>query len=339
MNKHLLSRISPLVIAAFVVGAIAFLFLGAYGLTRVASRGEVMGRVEVAGTDLGGMNEDQALTTLVAVEEFYVNRPAIFTVEGKFVSLDPHEAGFDVDEQAIFDDAIAVGRGGNPVSEFVWWLTHIFSTVEVELQGSIDDESTEAVFDRWDKEVIASPADAGGLELAEDGLEPVYPRTGTGINREPATTQVRSTLLAVEPVETEIPTHTIRPVLTRGDVDAALEEATIMLSGPVVMTYNGSEAEVAVEQLTTAFRSDTIVEGAPRIVNYFDAEVVDEMLTPLREQFEAEPVNAEFRVSGESISIIPGQNGTRIDAVETADRLAIASLTTSRRGELPIVSM
>ena len=139
-------------------------------MTRIASRGEVMGHVEVAGTDVGGMNEDHALSALVAVEETYASRPAIFTVEGKFVSLDPREAGFDLDEDAIFSEAMAVGRNGNPISEFAWWLTHIFSTVEIPLQGSIDAESADAVFDRWDQEVIAEPADA--WQLFEPGSTP-----------------------------------------------------------------------------------------------------------------------------------------------------------------------
>ena len=337
MNKHFASRLSLPIVVAFIAGTAVFLVLAAYGLTRLASSGEVMGRVEVAATPIGGQSEEQALTTLVAVEFRFTTRPAIFEIEAQFVSLDPHEAGFDVDTQAIVDDAMAIGRDGNPISEFTWWFSHIFSTVDLPLQGSVDNEAVDAVFDQWDEEVIAQPSDPGGILLTEDGLVPVYPVTGTGINRPPSRSLVSETLLSIELIETIIPTHVIESQLTRADVDAALAEAEEMLSGPVEMTYEGTHATFSVDDLKHAFISETVTESSIRIINRFDAEKVDETLAPLRSEFEAEPVNAEFRISGVTVSIVPGKKGTRIDAVETAERLGVASLQVSRTGELPLV--
>ena len=337
MNKHFASRLSLPVVVALIAGTAVFLVLATYGLTRLASSDEVMGRVEVASTPIGGLDEPQALTTLIPVEDRFTSRPAIFIIETKFVSLDPREAGFDVDEQAIVDDAMTIGRDGNPISEFTWWFSHIFSTVHLPLQGSVDDEALEEVFDQWDEEVIASPADPGGIVLTEGVLAPVYPLAGAGINRPPARSLVSETLLSIELVETTIPTHVIESQLTRADVDAALAEAEEMLSGPVEMTYDGTHATFSADDLKHAFISETVAESPTRIVNRFDAEKVDETLAPLRSEFEAEPVNAEFRISGVTVSIVPGQNGTRIDAVETADRLEVASLTEARTGQLPLV--
>jgi len=94
-----------------------------------------MGRVEVASTPIGGLDTEQALTALVAVEEIYLTRPAIFTLDGAVVNVLPPEAGLDVDEEAIVDDAMSIGRQGNPISQFAWWLGHIFATVEVPVSG------------------------------------------------------------------------------------------------------------------------------------------------------------------------------------------------------------
>ena len=116
MKKHLSAVKTPL--GALVVGVAGLLLLlfTAYGLTRLASRGEVMGRVEVAGTQIGGLDEEQALSALLAVEEEYLGRPAVFNIEGKFVSMPPApEAGLDIDEQAIADEALLVGRNGNVI--------------------------------------------------------------------------------------------------------------------------------------------------------------------------------------------------------------------------------
>lgn len=337
MNKHLSSRITPLNALVVALSAVLLLVLLAYGLTRLVSRGEVMGRVEVAGTQIGGLDEEQALSALVGVEDEYLNRPAVFNIEGKYVSMQPPEAGLDVDEQAIADQALQIGRGGNVFSEFGWWLTHIFNTTHLPVRGSVDDVAIEAVFDMWDSEVIALPASPGGVALDDGRPVPVYPKVGTGVDRPAARAVVEANLLASRPARTTIPTVTIVPVLTDQDVDLAVARAELMLAGPIRLVHEETEARFNVDQLTEAFRSETMTESEPRIVNFFDAATIDGYLDAIRDEIEAEPVDARFEISGDSISIVPGANGTRIDAEETALRLAETGMTIDRVGELPLV--
>ncbi len=337
MNKHLSARNISLSALAVALGAVFVFLLVCYGITRFVSRGEVMGRVEVAGAEIGGLNEEQALTALVAVEDTYSSRPAVFNVEGKFVSLDPPEAGLDIDEQAIVDEALMVGRGGNVFSEFGWWLSHIFATAQIPVRGSIDDVAIDAVFDTWDSEVIALPANPGGVALEEGQPVAVYPEVGTGVDRPAASAVVEATLLALEPGRTTIPTTTVVPELSDADVDAAVAQASNMLDGPISLIHEETEAVFTVPQLTEAFHSETTRESPARIVNSFDSEVIDGYLDEIRDEFEAEPVDAEFEISGDSISIVPGESGTEIDAEEAAVRLAEAGNTIERVGLLPLV--
>ena len=337
MNKHVFARTTTWIALVVVLGAVIAFLLGLYGLTRFMSRGEVMGRVEVASTPIGGLDTEQALTALVAVEDVYVSRPAIFTVDGEVVNVIPHETGLEIDDEAIVEDAMAVGRQGNVISQFAWWLGHVFATVEVPVSGSVDDESVDAIFDMWDAEVIASPANPGGIELVDEELVPVYPATGKAVERPTAAVIVESSMLASEAQNLIIPVATVEPDLTNADVDAALAEAEELLSDSIELAHNGTEVIFTRAQLHEAFRSETAVEDTTHIDNFFDPAVVDELLEPVRADFEAEPVNAEFEISGNEISIVPGANGTEIDAVETARRLAVAGLTSQRTGELPLV--
>ena len=296
-----------------------------------------MGRVEVASTPIGGLATDQALSALVAVEDVYLTRPAIFTLDGKVVSVLPREAGFDIDEMTIVQDAMAVGRQGNVVSQFAWWLGHLFSTVEVPVSGSVEDEAVDVIFDVWDTDVIASPANQGGVDLVEEELIPVYPAVGKGVDRPAAAAIVESSMVAREARNLTIPVVTIVPELTETDVDAALAEAEQLLSESIVLVHHGTEVVFTTSQLREAFRSETVVEGTPQINNFFDPEIVDSLLEPVRAELEDEPVNAEFEISGDAISIVPGAKGTVIDATETARRLRDAGLSSQRTGQLPLV--
>jgi vancomycin resistance protein YoaR len=338
MNKQLFSRIHPLVAAVVVVGALLAVLFTAYGLTRWTSAGEVMGRVSVAEADIGGRTPDQALSIISAIEVSRLTRIAHFIVDDKSVELQPGYTGLAIDEAAVVDEAMMVGRQGNFANQFLHWLTHIFTTAKVELKGSLSDMAMQEIFDEWDTQVIAKPILAGGIELNDGELVPVYPETGVGVEREPAMDIVLETLLATEATEVEIPTVTVVPELTDADVDAAFLEAQKMLAGPITLTYEDQETVLSQEQLEAAFASETITNSPAAIVNSFDPTVVDGFINPIRAQFEAEPVNAEFVIHDDNtVTVQPGSNGTRIDEVETAARLYQASQTENRTAELPIV--
>jgi hypothetical protein len=337
MNKILSSRSTPLNALVVAIGAVLVLIFLSYGLTRLLSRGEVMGRVEVAGTSIGGLDEGQALSALLGVEDEFLSRPAVFNIEGKYVSMQPPEAGLDIDEQAIADEAMRVGRAGNVFSQFAWWFGHVFDTVHLPVRGSVDDVAIEAVFDTWDSDVISLPASPGGVVLEEGLPAPVYPKVGTGVDRPGARAVIEATLLALAPGRTAIPTTTIVPVLTNEDVDAAVAQAESLLEGPIRLGHDETEAVFSIEQLTEAFRSETVTESSPRILNFFDPAIVDGFLDVIRDDVEAEPVNARFEIEGDAITIVPGANGTQIDAEETAVRLAEAGMTIQRSGQLPLV--
>ena len=117
MHDYVSFRKSPKTASAILAIGVVLLFLLAYGATRFVSRGEVMGRVEVAGVQLGGLDRDTALGTMVQVEEAFSARTAVFTIEGSTVQLPPPEVGLDIDENSIVGTAMKVGRTGNPFSE------------------------------------------------------------------------------------------------------------------------------------------------------------------------------------------------------------------------------
>lgn len=337
MNRNLSFPIHPLLAAVVAVGLFFAILVAAFGLTRSASEGEVMGRVQVDGVDIGGLTPEQAEGELRVLEEEYLERDIRFSIDGQPVVLDPREAGFDIPESEIVADAMSVGREGDGIYQFIWWLQHIFETEELPLIGSADPEALNEIFDRWESEVIAMPPSLGAIVLEDGEPQPVYPATGVGLDRDAAARIVNENLLESQPGNHTLPTETIVPRLTDEDIDTALGEAISLLSEPIRLVYEGDAVQFTPEQLTEAYRSETIATGTPQIVHSFDPEVVDGFLDPIRENYEAEPVDAEFEIEGDDIRIIPGLRGTRIDEDLTAAKLLQAGMTTGRVGQLPLV--
>jgi vancomycin resistance protein YoaR len=337
MYDYLSFRKSPRTASATLAIGVVLLFLFAYGVTRFVSRGEVMGRVEVADTQLGGLDLDTAFGTMVQVEEAFNTRTSVFTIEGATVQLPPAEVGFDIDENALVGTAMKLGRSGNPFGEFWWWFTHIFTDHTITMLGTVESELVDLVLTEWETSVIARPTVPGSIVLVENEPTAVYPATGTGIVRDQAEIEILRIMLETSPTVGVIDTRIIQPALTPAQVDDALAIALQLLSAPILMTHEGTTLTVDSGELKNAFVATTITEAPARIELGFDPAVVDEFLDTIRSEFEVQPIDAEFHIDSDAISITPGSNGTEIDEVETAARLFQAGTSPTRTGVLPLV--
>ncbi len=338
MNRnHFLLRVNPLLAAVTVVGVGLVALLALYGLTRWTSQGEVMGRVMVADVPVGGLEETAARGELVGLEDRLLGRQAHFSIGGEPVTLEPPAAGLSLDLDYLTDRAMTVGRDGNAVYQFLHWLTHIFSTTEIPAAGNLDPEAVEALFDQWDAEVISEPVSLGGVAIQDGTPMPVYPETGIGLDRAASAEILRSALLEVDTSNHDLPTQVIVPALTDADIDAAVAEAVQLVGESISLVHDSNSVVFTPSQLAEAYVAEVIGGGSPQIVHTFNPAIIDTYLEPVRGDFEAEPVDARFQIEGDSISVIPGRNGTRIDETETAQKLLQSGMTSGRTGVLPVV--
>lgn len=338
MNRnHFLFRVHPLLAAATVVGACLVVLLALYGLTRWVSQGEVMGHVVVGDVPVGGMKESEAKAEIIGLEERLLARRATFSIAGSSVTLDPPAAGLSLDLDFLTERAMAVGREGNAVYQFLHWLTHIFSTTELAPVGTVDPAALTALFDQWDAEVISEPVSLGAVAIQDGVPTAVYPETGIGLDRTRSAEIVRSALLEIEASNHELPTQVIVPALTDADIDAAVAEATQLVTESITLIHDSKSVVFTPAQLAEAYRAEVVGGGSPQIIHSFDPAVINTYLEPIRGDFEAAPVDARFSIDGDSISIIPGRNGTRIDETETAQKLLQSGMTSGRTGVLPVV--
>jgi vancomycin resistance protein YoaR len=312
------------------------LIVAVYGVARWAARGQVMGSVTVLDVELGGVTPEVATEALTGLEERLANLPATAIVEGRQVDILPAQTGLDLDEESMVEAAMAVGRSANPVSDFIWWITHFAGSTDIPPEGRIDADALDALLENFDVSIIGEPPFEGAVELVEGALVARYPRPGRRIDREAAATLLIDNFLGLERPPVELPVRDENPSLTEAEVDAARAEAELMLSGPIVLTAgDGTTLTFTVQDLEAAFVSVTR-DDPPRIELGFEPASIESRLAEVRTEFESSPVNARFEISGYEVSIIPGRSGTLLEADDTAEVLAAAARTSLRRAELPL---
>lgn len=322
-----------------VLLVVAALVVGAFGLARLYGRDTVLGDVTVGSAEIGGLPREDAESALVAYGDGLATRPVTVTLEGETLSVDPLTVGFEFSTEEVLDEAMTIGRDreGGLLSQFVWWIGHFGSSETIEPRATIDEEAADMLFASWDVDVVGNPPSPGGVAL--DGTTPVavYPEPGTQIDRLVATGLLHQATLDETRAPVAIPVTTWVPALTDADVDAAVAEAEAWLAGPITLSNDDRSLTFTVEDLASAFVAEVVQQSPAAIELSFDPEVVDDLLEPMRGDVETEPVDARLVVEGTSVRVIPGQNGTAVDAGESTRQLELAVQSPERSGELPFV--
>lgn len=306
-----------------------------YAISRAASAGQILGVVTADRAELGGLAPAEAESALAELESDLGSSPAAFLVEGTEFELEPLSVGFDINERAMVQAAMLIGRSGNPVAEFAWWISHLFGSTEIPVQASIDPDALDQVLLTWDSEAISSPPFPGAITIEGTQVLGEPPRSGRQIDRNQAPNIVLAQASTSLRSPTELPVIEQLPTLTIANIQAGVRTGELLLAGPITLRNPARAREVtfSVEQLAGALEP---VIGENSIEFFFDSEAFAGYLEPLRADLEEEPVNAEMVVEGDFVQVIPGKRGTDLNPETTAENALVAARSAARSGLLPI---
>ncbi|MDX1690497.1 MAG: VanW family protein [Acidimicrobiia bacterium] len=329
------------IIAALTPVVLALLVTSVFAIDRATDGGEILGSVRVVDVDLGGLTEEEARAELAELEYRLALDPIPVVIEGEEIELHPWEVGFSIDEEALLAQAMAFGRDGGLMDQIRWWYSNLGGGPETVLDvgGTWDPTYLEYFMDRWELQTIDDPPFEGNVDVVGTTPAPVYPRQGTGIDREATRELVEASLFDLDRPAVVVPTTVRRPLLTREDVDSAVEDAERLLAGPVELTRIVPEVRVEIPVEVLAESLDAEIVGAPAnpsIRLYFQLTPLLEYIDPLRADLESDPVDARIVIRpDETPTIIPGRNALLIDDAQLDDAVMAAARSVTRSGFFP----
>jgi vancomycin resistance protein YoaR len=329
--RWLLITVGAALGAALIIG-------GAFAIDRAIHAGQVLRNVRVADAELSGLGQPDARRALLILEDRLVTTPATFRVQAGEFELDPQTVGFRVDHDQALAAALRVGRHGSFLQQVEWWLRHLRRATVLDPPGSLDGPALELLLEGWATEAIDDPPFPGGVSISEGRPEPEYPQPGLGIDGAAARQLILETLGRPAARTAVIPVVMVDPPLTIDDVDAVVRQALILVGDAVTLRSDDPEMQVSFtpDQLASALQDEVVLASEPRIELSFDPARVAAVLQPLRQQLEVPPRDARFEINDDdTVSVVPGRSGTRIDPSTVATALFEAAQTSDRSGLFP----
>ncbi len=297
------------------------LVAGGYVAAAAALAGRVPADVAVAGVDVGGTARDEAADRIAA--GLRPADPVPVRVGEVEASLDPAETGLSVDADATASDLV-----GFSLDPRVLWR-HVDGAADVEPVTAVDEPALTAAL-----EGLASDADTEPVEgaVAFDSGEAVVTEAAAGWELrvdEAAEVVADDWFGATEALE--LPIDTREPDVDQDAVEAAVSEfAAPATAGPLVVRVGSRTVQLPPAKVTPALAM-TARDGELRPA--VDGDVLLEAVMDADDRLVADPVDATVRLQGGQggrPAVVPGRNGTRIDAAELAGRTRAALGTPER---------
>ncbi|MCZ7533479.1 MAG: VanW family protein [Acidimicrobiia bacterium] len=319
--------------------AILLLPLGIYLVDRATSDDAIARNVTVAGVDVGGLNTADATVVVERYEGDLRASTGVFKVNDATFKLSPVEIGLEADVASAVKAASTARKTGGPIARFAAWIISFSKKEDIPLAITFDDQAIDDVFTAWEDVAVADPAFEGAVTVEAGVVTPQYPRTGQGIDRTFARTQVEREMSRLDKSGVVVPVVVIDPILTNEQIDAAAAEIAEMIDDPIELISSevGFRVTFTPEQLASAAVAEVSEDGTEMITR-FDAATVLKILEPRKSEYEIPPVNAQVDVNFETdeISVIAGRSGTLLDVEGLMESMKKAALG-SGTGEFPLV--
>ncbi|MFB9720814.1 VanW family protein [Planobispora longispora] len=298
----------------FLVVAVLLMLLAglAYAVPAIAMSGKILPGTRVQDIDIGGLTATEAADRLRERLAAKARAPMTLEALGKRYTLDPAQAGLELDVVATIGQAPS--DFPNPAE--VWRA--LTGTTTLSPKVSADPESMQDAVKDLAKQIDRKVVEG---EVGFEGVKPVSvkPQDGRELEREAAAAAIEKAFLGSGgPVE--LPITVIKPKVTADVVAETAASAREALSGPITLTSGDKQTQLPVETIAAhlTFRPD----GSGGMRPVFDAEhaiaaVEKDLVDPAQA-----PREPAFQIVGDRPKLVAGRRGKGVDDEKLAEDVA-----------------
>ncbi|MGW0807013.1 VanW family protein [Nonomuraea sp. NPDC002799] len=236
----------------------------AYVVPAVLMSGSVLRGTHVSGVDIGGLTVTQAADKLRGELAAKLSKPVVVDIGGKKETVQPDEAGLELDVVGTIGQA----PSGFPGPREVW--RGLTGTTELDPKITIDSSQLTRTV-----EGLAEAADKRAHEgrVSFTGLEPKArrPQDGVLLDRDDAVTRISDAFLQGGGA-VALTLRPAKPVTTDEAVAAALVKARAAVAAPVTLTLDAKQAVISPAMIAANLTYNADGDGA--LVPEFDAKAV-----------------------------------------------------------------
>jgi vancomycin resistance protein YoaR len=312
-----------------LIGAVALVVLGgAYVGASYATADRVPRGTTVAGVDIGGMTEAEAVERLEQELASTLDSPIDVVAQEVQATIDPAEAGLSFDAQTTVE-----GLTGVDLADPSRLWRQVAGVAEREPVTTVDDAALDRAIESLETSLSQAPVD-GSIVFVDGSVQATDAAEGWAVDAEGAAEAIAdSWLVAAQPIE--LPTTTVEPAITQAETDAALNDvAEPLVDAPISVTVEG---ELAVLQPADVAAAASMQPEDGALVLHLDGEALaEDVVSQLPDGTLKKAADAHFGFKNDKPVLVPGRVGTTVDPEALATALETASTAQDRTAAVEV---
>ncbi len=326
------------VLLAFLFGVllVAALAVGGVLAYESAYTGKVAAGVSVAGVDLSGLTRDEAAAQLESsLASVGQGTLTLDTVNGP-VALTYAELGRRADVDTMLDQALAVGRTGNPLERVVEEARTALSPIALGPRVMVDKATLDARIAALATAVNLEPTPAA-VSVATSGYTETPAVWGRDVDQAATATAIQEALLPVDaPSTVDLPlvVTPVAPTITDTDAMVARSRADRLIA-PVVLARGKDSWSIPLATVRSWVTFGAWPDGSYGPI--VDGAAVTESVKGLAKKINTKAVSATFLTgkSGGIVGVKAGHEGRTLDVEGTSQAVQAALVARAGAGVDP----
>lgn len=279
--------------------------------------------VKTAGLSLSFLSENRAAKEIDLYYRKLFQKPVLVQTKGEKIKVLAQEINLRIDNRELAKRAFKVGRSQNFFSNLLIRFKLYFQKKELKPLVKYDEDKLKRILENLNEKVRIPPEDARIVVKSSDEIDLAPGKTGKSLNFVKAKKLIIEAFIREENKLVGLRLEDEEPEVTTEEARKLLPEIKKLLSKPILLNYQDESWILKAEDLVPMI----YFKKLPSFQLSLKLDGLRSYLKPLIKKYEVKPVNASFKVYGNSVEVIPSREGKEVD-VEAA-RKDILSFATS----------
>ena len=273
--------------------------------------------VSVGGLDLGGYTVEEAKAIVHGSFDNYQLQPLVLRVGDRSWQATPQQLGMSVNVDSTVAQAYLLGRAGTTRDQLIEpFLLAQNGAAVTEPVTWVDQGRIRVLLERIAREVEEAPREARLSLKPDQKIAVVADRPGQSLDIDASAERVEAALHSASAGPVDLVIVDVQPVVSAQLLEEARRQATVMLSGPLVLRLGDKSWTWHREKIASILGISEVLDmdGRRTAQVSIDDKALTAELELLRGEVQVEPENARFDfANGRMVPIYAGRPGTMLD--------------------------
>lgn len=292
--------------------------------------------VETAGLSLSFLSESRAAREISLYYQKLLQKPVSLQVKGEKIDVYAKEISLKVDSQELAKRALKPGRGQGFFLNLLTRFRLYFQKEELKPRVRYNRDELEKILRILNNKVRVPPEDARLVIKSSEDINLIPGKEGKSINFIIAEKLIVAAFIREDNRVVKLNLEDEEPEVTAEEVKKLLPEIKKLLSKPILFNYQNESWVLTPEDLVPMIS----FQKTPAFKLTLKLNELKLYLKSLMKEYEVKPINASFKVYGNSVQVIPSQEGKEVDVEAACENiLSFATSDKQRIVELKLKSV